>query len=144
MKLLVLVGALYLLLFLTGAARVSAELFFHEMFSTSRGWMLFAALALLAAFYPKFGYVSRTVEADIAADRDIIIKAFGEDRYVMVRETPGVSMTFRASSVWRRLWLTFDDSVTVRAAAEGAVSIEGVRKEAVHAQFRLNTYINNR
>lgn len=141
---LLLVGVLYLLLFLTGAARVSAELFFHEMFSTARGWMLLAALALLSAFYPKFGYVSRTVEADISADRDVIIKAFGQDRYVLVRETPGVSMTFRASSVWRRLWMTFDDAVTVKAEAEGAVSIEGIRKEAVHAQFRVNTYINNR
>lgn len=142
-KLILLVTLLYLLLFLTGTAKVSAELFFREMFSTVRGWMLFAALAVLAAFYPKFGYITRRADAEITADRESIIKAFHEDNYIMVSEEPGVSMTFRVGSVWRRFWMTFDDAVRV-TAEEGSVVIEGVRKEVVRAQFRINTYINNR
>lgn len=143
-KLLLLVALLYLLMFLTGTARVSAELFFREMFSTPRGWLLFGALAALAAFYPKFGYIGRTVAADISADRESIIKAFHADNYILVSEESGVSMTFRAGSVWRRFWMTFDDKVTVAAQEEGRVVIEGIRKEVVHAEFRINTYIDNR
>ena len=75
-KLVVLVGLLYLLMFVTGTARVSAEFFFRELFTTPRGILLVAALAVLSAFYPKFGYVSREAEADIVADRDAIINAF--------------------------------------------------------------------
>ena len=75
-KLVVLVGLLYLLMFVTGTARVSAEFFFRELFTTPRGILLMAALAVLSAFYPKFGYVSREAEADIVADRDAIINAF--------------------------------------------------------------------
>lgn len=142
-KLLVLVGVLYLLMFVTGTARVSAEFFFREMVATPRGVLLLAALALLAAFYPKFGYVRRRAEADIVADREQVIRAFHAAGYVVTEEEPGVSMTFRAGSFFRRLWLTFDDRVTV-TAAEGGIIIEGLRKEAVHAQFRINTYIQNR
>ena len=69
-KLVVLVGLLYLLMFVTGTARVSAEFFFRELFTTPRGILLVAALAVLSAFYPKFGYVSREAEADIVADRE--------------------------------------------------------------------------
>ena len=119
-KLVVLVGLLYLLMFVTGTARVSAEFFFRELFTTPRGILLVAALAVLSAFYPKFGYVSREAEADIVADRDAIINAFHAAGYVMV-----------------------DDRVTMRTFGGGIV-IEGIRKEAVHAQFRINTYIQNR
>ena len=142
-KLVVLVGLLYLLMFVTGTARVSAEFFFRELFTTPRGILLMAALAVLSAFYPKFGYVSREAEADIVADRDAIINAFHAAGYVMAGEVPGESMTFRAGSFLRRLWLTFDDRVTVWTFGGGIV-IEGIRKEAVHAQFRINTYIQNR
>ena len=89
------------------------------------------------------GYVSREAEADIVADRDAIINAFHAAGYVMAGEVPGELMTFRAGSFLRRLWLTFDDRVTVRTFGGGIV-IEGIRKEAVHAQFRINTYIQNR
>lgn len=139
-----LVGLLYLLMFVTGTARVSAEFFFRELFTTPRGILLVAALAVLSAFYPKFGYVSREAEADIVADPGMpIINAFHAAGYVMAGEVPGESMTFRAGSFLRMLWLTFDDRVTVRTFGGGIV-IEGIRKEAVHAQFRINTYIQNR
>ena len=55
------------------------------------------------------------------ADRDAIINAFHAAGYVMAGEVPGESMTFRAGSFLRRLWLTFDDRVTVRTF--GAASL---------------------
>ena len=164
-KLVVLVGLLYLLMFVTGTARVSAEFFFRELFTTPRGILLMAALAELKLEKFPFGAAVRDIynavlmEAqrhghtltmdlpdqlpDIVADRDAIINAFHAAGYVMAGEVPGESMTFRAGSFLRRLWLTFDDRVTVRTFGGGIV-IEGIRKEAVHAQFRINTYIQNR
>lgn len=143
LKLLVLIGLIYLLLFATGTAAVSAELFFNEMFSTPRGALLLVALAALAACYPKFGYVKRTVPADLIADKEAIINAFHTARYVMIKEEAGHMMTFRASSVFRRLWMTFDDKVTV-TAIDGGIVLEGIRKETVHAEFRINTFVQNR
>lgn len=143
-KLLVLVGLLYLLMFLTGTARVSAGVFFRELVSTPRGALLLAALAALSAFYPKFGFVSRRVDADMGVDRDAIVRAFQQDGYVLEKETPHAAMTFRAGSLLRRIWMTFDDRVTVTSVEGGAIVIEGIRKEAVHAQFRLNTYLGRR
>lgn len=142
-KLLVLVVLLYLLMFVTGTARVSAGFFITELFVTPRGIALVAALAVLSAFYPKFGYVSRTVDADIEADHEAVVNAFRAAGYTLVKEVPGEWMAFRAISVFRRLWLTFDDKVTVKASGEGVV-IEGNRREAVHAQFRINTYLQNK
>ena len=68
-KLIVLVIVLYLLLFVTGTARVSAGYFVGELFATPRGLMLLGALAVLAACYPMFGYVSRRMAADLREDR---------------------------------------------------------------------------
>ena len=142
-QLLVLVGVLYLLMFVTGTSRVSAEFFFRELFATPRGMVLVAALAVLAAFYPKFGYVARRVEADIEADRAALVEAFHAAGYVLTSEVRGERMTFRAASVFRRLWLTFEDRVTV-TASDGGIVIEGLRKQAVHAQFRMETYLQSR
>ena len=143
-KLIVLVIVLYLLLFVTGTARVSAGYFVGELFATPRGLMLLGALAVLAACYPMFGYVSRRMAADLREDRVRIVSAFHADGYVLEKEQEGESMTFRAGGLFRRIWLTFDDRITVRSCGEGFVEIEGLRKEVVTAQFRINTYIQNK
>lgn len=143
-KLLVLVVVLYLLLFVTGSAKVSAELFVRELVTTPRGLILLVALAVLSAFYPRFGYVSRKIDGvSLDGDREMIINAFHSAGYVMASEEQGRRMSFRASSLLRRLWLTFDDAVTVTAEEDG-ILLEGIRKETVHAQFRINTYLQNR
>ena len=82
---------------------------------------------MLSAFYPEVRGTHREAEADVA-DRDAIINAFHAAGYVMAGEVPGELMTFRAGSFLRRLWLTFDDRVTVRTFGGGIV-IEGIRKE---------------
>ncbi len=141
LKLVLLLAVIYGLLFLTGTSRISAEVFFREMFSTYRGWAMIAALVLLAAVYPSFGFVRRTVRADFVRDREKILKAFAADGYTAVSAT-GREMIMRASSPVRRLANMYDDAVTVVPGSEGIV-IEGIRKEAVRAEFRLKTYLEN-
>lgn len=143
-KLIVLVAVLYLLLFVTGTARVSADYFVRELFMTQRGLMLIGALAVLSACYPMFGYVTRWMPVDLKEDRMRIISAFHADGYVLEKEQEGESMTFRAGGLFRRIWLTFDDRIKVRACGDGCVEIEGLRKEVVTAQFRINTYMQNK
>lgn len=143
LKLLIIVCVLYLLLFATGASRVSAELIVQELFASRQGLLLIAALAVLSGFYPRFGYVSRTVKADITAERDAIINAFHAGKYIIIKDNAEKGITFRADSIFRRLWLTFDDEITVTPAEDG-ITIEGIRKEVVYAEFRIKTYINNR
>lgn len=141
-KLVILVGVLYLLMYATGTARVSADQMFGELFNSNNGFMLIGALVLLSAFYPKFGYISRTVKADLTADREMILNAFHADNYIVASEKQGESITFRSGSIFRRLWMTFDDKVTVKTTEEGII-IEGMRKEVVYAQFRINTFNNS-
>lgn len=143
-KLIVLVAVLYLLLFVTGTARVSAGYFLGELFATPRGLMLIGALAVLSACYPIFGYVSRRMQADLKEDRMRIVSAFHADGFILEKEQEGEWMTFRAGGLFRRIWLTFDDRVTVRSCGEGRVEIEGLRKTVVTAQFRINTYMQNK
>lgn len=142
LRLLLLLVLIYLLIFLVGQARVSAGEFVNELFTTSRGLMLFGALFVLAAFYPLFGFVKRRVDVDMAADRDTIIAAFHAAGYSLGSEVAGQSMTFRASG-FRKVVLMWDDKVTV-TAGEGYVTLEGIRRETVQVEFRINTFIQNR
>lgn len=142
-KLIVLVAVLYLLMFVTGSTRVSAAAMLHEMFSTSRGVMLIAVLALLSAIYPRFGYVKRTVKADFNTNRDEILNAMHKSGYILVSELSGRQMVFRADSMLKKLVMSFDDTITVTAADDASVTVEGPRKTVVPVQFRIDTYVNN-
>ena len=138
-KLLVLLAIICLLLFATGTARVSAEVFLQELFTAPRGWLMIGAMVLLAAAYPRFGFVSRKVKADLQADREIIIQTFLAAGYVLVRESEQ-EMVFRASSPVRRFIAAYDDPVTVHGEKD-CIVLEGIRKETVQAQFRLDSYL---
>lgn len=142
LKLLVLLVLIYLLLYFVGGAKVSAGQFVTELFSTARGKMLLGALLILAAVYPLFGFVRRTVAADMEADREKIVNAFHAAGYVMKEEQPGEKMVFRASG-FKKVRMVWDDKVTV-TVSEGNVVLEGIRRETVQVEFRLNTYIQNK
>ena len=60
----VLCAAIMALNRLSGFATLTLEETFYVMFHTTRGMMLPAVIVLLAAFYPKFGFVQRKVEGD--------------------------------------------------------------------------------
>ena len=142
LKLLVLLALIYLILFFFGGARVSALQFITELFTTTRGLMLFGALFILSMLYPLFGFVKRTVNADITTDRDIIINAFHSAGYMMKEMEEGEKMVFRAASVFKKIILVWDDKITVTASDNGII-LEGIRRETVQAEFRINTFILN-
>ena len=65
----VLCAAIMALNRLSGFATLTLEETFYVMFHTTRGLMLPAVIVLLAAFYPKFGFVQRRVEGDVEENR---------------------------------------------------------------------------
>lgn len=141
-KLLILVAIIYGLMFLLKGTRVSAEAAIIELVTTRTGLLLLIGLVALAAVYPTFGFVRRTVAADIVKDREKILNAFHSEGYILSSEDDG-AMTFRTASPLRRFWMVWDDKVKVTSAGEEAITIEGIRKTAVQAQFRMETYMRN-
>ena len=112
----VLCAAIMALNRLSGFATLTLEETFYVMFHTTRGMMLPAVIVLLAAFYPKFGFVQRKVEGDVGENREQIVNAFKSAGFSLRTDEDGV-MTFRADSLLRKLTLLRrrrDKSFTVR------------------------------
>ena len=88
---------------------------------TPRGIALAVAVALLSAAYPKFGFITRRVEASTEEDRERIVTAFE----------------------LRRLLLLFEDEVRVEQYGQW-VEITGIRRAVARAAYRLEWYMDNK
>ena len=140
LRLVVLIAALYALMELGGMSRRHLGAGEWRLFMIDdHGWLLCCALVAISAFYPKFGYVKRRVEADMEADREVILQTFMTSGYALQREEPGV-MVFRVSSPLRRMWLMGEDTIEVRAE-QGAISLAGLRAQVVRNEFRLKSFL---
>lgn len=137
--LIVLFVALYALMMVTGTSRVSAQQAWMEVYSSSRGILMMIVIVLLAAAYPFFGFVRRTVNAGITDDRDSILRAFNESGFTLAWESPA-QMVFKASAPIKKLRLLWEDTITVTADGDGRIILEGIRRETVRIEFRLNSY----
>lgn len=143
-RLLVLLAIIYLLLLLVGGAKVSAGQFVVELFKTTRGKLLLGALAVLAAVYPLFGFVRRTVKLNLGyeEDREMVLNAFHAAGYSLREERQDGSLVFRGSPM-KKVVTVWDDKVTV-TPGDNNIVLEGIRRETVQVEFRLNTYLHNR
>ena len=68
--------AILALMLATGTSALTLDQTVYVMFHTSRYATLFAAIVVLAALYPKFGFVVRKVEGDVEENREQIINAY--------------------------------------------------------------------
>ena len=126
----VLCAAIMALNRLSGFATLTLEETFYVMFHTTRGMMLPAVIVLLAAFYPKFGFVQRKVEGDVGENREQIVNAFKSD---------GVR-TFRADGLLRKLTLLGEDEIKVSQYGQW-ILIDGIRRGVARAGYKLDSYI---
>ncbi|MDE6876252.1 MAG: hypothetical protein K2P00_00285, partial [Alistipes sp.] len=78
--------ALMALMLVTGTSALSARETFYVMFHTTRYLTLLGAIVVLAAFYPRFGFVVRRVEGDTARHRQQIVNAFKSAGFSLVSE----------------------------------------------------------
>lgn len=120
-----------------------AQLSWREMwqvvFCTPRYARLLAALAVLAAGYPWFGFVQRHVEGELAADREAVEAAFRAAGFSLRGESEG-ELLFRADGALQRLLMLGEDAVRVRQ--QGAwIVLDGNRRGVARIAYRLDSYI---
>lgn len=124
---------------LAGTARLTIGETFQVMFQTPRGMMLPAVIVLLAAFYPKFGFVTRQVEGDITENRTQILNAFRSAGFSLRSEEQEV-MTFRADNWIRKILMLGEDELKVSQYGQW-IRIEGNRRGVALVQYRLDSYL---
>lgn len=94
-------------------------------------WKIAVFFALVAAVYPKLGFISREIPsekplADIRAD---VVNYFRERRYEVESETPE-AMTFRVKGLAGRLSKMYEDRITL-TSVPGGYRMEGLRKDVL-------------
>ena len=138
--LLVLYVAAVWLMSVMGASMLSVRDTIFVMFQTLRGQLLVAAIIVWVAIYPKVGYVKRECIADFDADKEQITTAFVVSGYELVAQDEN-EVRYRASNIFSRLRLLFEDEVVVRRVESGNIEIEGVRRTVALVMMRLNGYL---
>lgn len=135
----VLAIALIVLMVLTGIAVFDFQETGYVLFHTPRFVILFSALALVSAFYPKMTFTARHVAGNLGNEgKPIVINAFRSAGYELTEEKDGV-LTFRARSAFRRLRMLFDDGITI--AQEGdSLRIEGHRNGVFRVLHHWDAY----
>ncbi len=127
---------------LAGPSTLTIRETFYVMFHTPRGMLLPVVIVLLAAAYPRFGFVARRIEGDIVRDREQIVNAFRAAGFSLRSEVDGV-MTFRADSPLRKLTLLWEDEIRVEQYGQW-IEIAGIRRAVARIYYQLDSYLRNK
>lgn len=131
--------ALMALMLLTGTSALSWEDTIYAMFHTDRYLTLFLAIVVLAALYPRLGFVQRKIEGDIARHRTQIVNAFKSAGFSLCDQSED-TLTFRADTLLHRTTLLFEDRIEVSQYGQWIV-LTGIRRGVVRVAYRLESYI---
>lgn len=103
-------------------------------------WKIAIFFALVAAVYPKVGFINRSVNVDRSWGeiREEVIDYMAGHRYRLESESDE-TVTFRFAGAAGRLSKMYEDRLTLSKTAEGW-SLEGLRKDV----FRLSTGLEHR
>lgn len=132
--------AILALMLATGTSALTLDQTVYVMFHTSRYATLFAAIVVLAALYPRFGFVVRKVEGDVEENREQIVNAFRSSGFSLHSEEDGV-MVFRADTLLQKLMLLGEDEIRVSQYGQWIV-LDGIRRGVARVQYRLDSYIH--
>lgn len=118
-----------LVLVLMGTAEGDISSMFRGGYSAL--WKIALIFAVIAAFYPKFGFVRQALvsEDGITPDRRLIREYMLSRGYIPEKDGAGV-MTFRCKGTSARLSRMLEDRITFTQEADGML-IEGLRKDVV-------------
>lgn len=117
-------------------AGVSVMDYLEATWATQRGKMLVAVVVLLAAAYPRFGFVSRRVKWDMANDADRLTELFAAAGFSLKEQSEG-RMIFKANNIVDRLVMLFEDEIEVTAEGDEIV-VEGIRRGVAKVIYRMN------
>ena len=94
-------------------------------------WKIAAFFAVIAAVYPKVGFIRREVplRREWAEVREDTISYFRDRRYILESEN-GDTVTFRCKDVASRLSKMYEDRITLTITPEG-YEMEGLRKDVL-------------
>ena len=103
-------------------------------------WKIAVFFALVAAVYPKFGFITRKIETDRSWEevRNTATEYLKAARYVPEHESEDI-ITFRFSSMAGRMTKMFEDRITITRTDSG-FKMEGLRKDV----FRMASTIEYR
>lgn len=135
----VMCAAIVGLMLVTRTALLTPEQTLWVMFHTPRGWSMLAVIVLLALFYPRFGFVRRRVEGDIAEHRTQIVNAFRSAGFRLVSETED-ELLFRADGLLHALLLLWEDEIRVTQYGQW-IELDGIRRGVARVEYRLEAYI---
>ena len=111
--------------------------------NTRNGLFMVIAFLVLAALYPKFGFMCSQVEdCDIVKDRIRIDNAMRLFGFKVEQELEG-RIIYRAEGIVHRLSLMFEDQIEVRPTETG-VELVGLRRSVARVALQLKSYIHNR
>ena len=125
-------------LVLIGAVEGNVDAIFEEGYRSVIKIAIF--FLLVAAVYPKLGFITRTLETDKSWNeiRETAVNYMAENRYEIESETPDM-VTFRIKGTVGRLTKMYEDRITFTRTGQGW-NLEGLRKDA----FRLASGLENR
>lgn len=94
-------------------------------------WKIAAFFAVVAAVYPKVGFIRREVplRREWTEVREDTISYFRDRRYILESEN-GDTVTFRCKDVASRLSKMYEDRITLKITPEG-YEMEGLRKDVL-------------
>ncbi len=132
--------AIVLALVLIGAVEGDIDTIFDGGYSAL--WKIAVFFAVVAAVYPKFGFVCRKLETEAGwkTVRDRTVAYFSQKPFILESETEEV-LTFRRKSTMARLMKMGEDRITVYCK-DGGYFMEGLRKDvflyATGLEYSLN------
>ena len=113
----------------------------EQLMSDSGPWLI-VAFIVLAALYPRFGFMCRRADGcDIAKDELRIVNAMQNYGFGLV-ERRYAELVFRKKGVLGRLMLMFEDEIVVRSTA-GGVELAGLRRTVARVVYLLDSYMQH-
>lgn len=121
--------AIVLALVLIGAVEGDINQIFEGGYSAL--WKIAAFFAVVAAVYPKVGFITRDVpvSTDWNDIREETIGYFRDRRYILESEN-GNTITFRCRDIASRISKMYEDRIVITKTDEGWV-MEGLRKDVL-------------
>ena len=136
----ILTTLIILALILIGAVEGGIENIFDEGYNSL--WKIAVFFAIVAAVYPKFGFVTRKLDttADWTTVSETAKRYFCEKPFRVESETED-TVTFRRRSPMERLTKMNEDRITLVRTEEGC-RMEGLRKDVFLYATGLESQIN--
>lgn len=132
--------AIVLVLVLIGAVEGDINSIFEGGYSAL--WKIAIFFALVAAGYPKVGFIRREIHVgkDWSEVRNDVISYMNDRRYVLESEN-GTTVTFRCKDIASRISKMYEDRLTLTCTPE-CFEMEGLRKDIMRLTAGLEHRLN--